>query len=166
MPVATGGRLRPSSYFDWIRGQKATLPIARRGRCPAEKHIGEQTARTVRLRRRRAACPCIARRNAPLADNSGGRYPLRPGISRRHKCVACLHGDGVAAEIYSIDSKFARTDARRLGRPRKVVLEEYVPIGRALGGRDTLQRNGKHGLKKSVACRLRDGYYQHARAGG
>src|SRR5690606_35781926 len=45
-------------------------------------------------------------------------------------------------------------------------LEEYVPIGRALGGRNSLQRHGKYGLKKSVTCRLRDGYYQHARAGG
>src|SRR5690606_15797898 len=166
MPLAVGCRLQPSGYIDWIRGQKAPLPIAFRGRCPDEKHVGEQTARAVRLRGGRAACPRIARRDAPLADNIGGRYPLRPGISRRHKRVACLRGDGVTEEIYFIDSKFARTDARRLGRSRKVVLEEYVPIGRALGGRNALQRHGKYGLKKSVACRLRDGCYPYARAGG
>src|SRR5690606_4467544 len=31
---------------------------------------------------------------------------------------------------------------------------------------NTLRRHGKHGLKKSTACRLRDGYHPHARAGG
>src|SRR5690606_28281732 len=84
MPLAVGCRLQPSGYIDWIRGQKAPLPIAFRGRCPDEKHIGEQTARAVRLRGGRAACPRIARRDAPATVDLGDRCPLIPFVTWRY----------------------------------------------------------------------------------
>src|SRR5690606_7602183 len=83
MPLAAGGRLRLTRQVYRVRGFDVTLPIARRGRCPDEKHIGEQTARAVRLRRRRAACPRIARRDAPTTGDLGDRSALIPFVTWR-----------------------------------------------------------------------------------
>src|SRR5690606_6065130 len=140
-----GGRIRLARQVYRVQGFDVTLPIAFRGRCPDEKHIGEQTARAVRLRRRRAARPRIARRDAPTTGDLGDRCPLIPFVTWRYgprpvamrmgRALVPLipRGDGprpsrlrgrMAPKIYLVNDQIARTNAFRLGRPRKVVLEK------------------------------------------